>query len=347
MSFHSLRFALILAGILVLFWLFMGYLLPIGLPFLIGFLLARAAEPATSLLQDRLGFRRKVAVAFSVSAAFVLSLAVLTLLFGTLARQLQHLSSLLPQLETALQQGTGAVRDRMLQLSLRLPGTFGEISAGWTQRLFSNSSAIVEQALLQIPRLATRLLSSLSQGLFGTITGVISAYMIAGRLPALRCWLQAHQGPQWQQRWLPALQALRKALGGWLLAEAKLAGIAFGTMLIGFFLLRIDHSLLLAGLTTLVDAFPILGVGTVLVPWALVCLLQDDLVRGVGLLAIYAVIWLSRSILEPKLVGKGLGLDPLVTLIAMYAGWKLWGIPGMLLSPILALTATQVLKQLQ
>lgn len=347
MSFSPFQSILIFAGIFVVFWLFIGYLLPIGLPFLIGFLLARAAEPATALLQDRLHFRRKAAAACSVSAAFLLSLAVLILLFGFVARQLQHLADLLPQLEEVLYQGTAALRDWLLRLSHRLPGTLGEVAAGWTARLFSDSSTMMEQALLQIPKLATRLLSSLSQGLFGLVTGIISAYMIADRLPLLRRWLEDHQSAQWQQRWLPALKAMRKALGGWLLAEAKLACLAFGGMLLGFFLLRIENSLLWAGLITLVDAFPILGVGTILVPWSLVCLLQDDLVRGIGLLAIYGVIWLSRSILEPKLVGKGLGLDPLVTLIVMYTGWKLWGIPGMLLSPILALTATQILKQLR
>jgi predicted PurR-regulated permease PerM len=103
--------------------------------------------------------------------------------------------------------------------------------------------------------------------------------------------------------------------------------------------------LVLAGLIAIVDAFPILGVGTVLIPWALICLLRRQTVRGIGLLAVYAVVWLARSILEPKLVGKGLGLDPLVTLVAIYAGWKLWGIGGMLLAPILALTVAQVLTQ--
>jgi predicted PurR-regulated permease PerM len=114
---------------------------------------------------------------------------------------------------------------------------------------------------------------------------------------------------------------------------------------VGFWLLGISRSLVLAGLIAILDAFPVLGVGTVLIPWALLCLLREETIRGIGLLALYAVVWLSRSILEPRLIGKGLGLDPLVTLMAIYAGWKLWGISGMLLAPILALTVAQVLTQ--
>jgi predicted PurR-regulated permease PerM len=141
------------------------------------------------------------------------------------------------------------------------------------------------------------------------------------------------------------LATLKKSISGWMFAEVKLAILGFGLMAVGFWLLGISRSLVLAGLIAILDAFPVLGVGTVLIPWALLCLLREETIRGIGLLALYAVVWLSRSILEPRLIGKGLGLDPLVTLMAIYAGWKLWGISGMLLAPILALTVAQVLTQ--
>ena len=89
------------------------------------------------------------------------------------------------------------------------------------------------------------------------------------------------------------------------------------------------------------DALPVLGTGTVLVPWSLVCLLQGDTVRGIGLLGVYAAASLTRSVLEPRFIGRQLGLDPLVTLLAMYAGYRLWGLAGMILAPLLAVTVTQ------
>ena len=123
----------------------------------------------------------------------------------------------------------------------------------------------------------------------------------------------------------------------------KLMAVTFGVMSVGFLLLRIPYGLLWAAAVALVDAFPVLGTGTVLVPWSLVCFLQGDSARGIGLLGIYGAATLIRSALEPKLVGKHLGLDPLVTLIALYAGYKLWGLLGMLLAPLLAVAATQVI----
>ena len=95
-------------------------------------------------------------------------------------------------------------------------------------------------------------------------------------------------------------------------------------------------------LIALVDAIPVLGTGTVLIPWSAVYLIQGQHIRAIGLLGIYVVAFLSRSILEPRLVGRQLGLDPLMTLVALYVGYRIWGFAGMLLSPLLCVAATEL-----
>jgi len=100
--------------------------------------------------------------------------------------------------------------------------------------------------------------------------------------------------------------------------------------------------LLWAFLIALVDAIPMLGTGTVLVPWSLLCFLQGNPVRGVGLLGLYVTAMLVRSALEPRVVGRQLGINPLLTLAALYAGFRLWGVTGMILAPIITVTATQL-----
>ena len=135
---------------------------------------------------------------------------------------------------------------------------------------------------------------------------------------------------------------MKHAVWGWLLAQCKLMGVTFVILLLGFVLLRIPYAVFWALGVSLVDAFPVLGTGTVLLPWSLVCLLQGDSPRAIGILGIYVAASLIRSALEPKLVGRHLGLDPLITLMALYAGYKLWGIGGMILAPMLAVTATQI-----
>ena len=347
MSRKMIHFVFFLALSLAAIWLFMGYLLPIGLPFALGMLLALAAEPAVGLLNRHFHLPRSGASGIAVSVVFVLSATVVTFLLALAMRQSQQLVGVLPQLVDTISQAMTQLQQWLSELSASLPSSLRPLAQELTESFFSSGNKLFEQTAMQIPKLATGLLGAVSKGMLGLITGIISAYMISGRMPALKRWWQTHQPERWQERWLPALQTIKKALSGWVVAELKLALTAFVIMLAGFFILGMDRALFLAAIITLVDAFPILGVGTVLAPWALVCFLQGQTARGIGLLAVYATVWLVRSILEPKLIGKGLGLDPLVTLITIYAGWKLWGIAGMLLAPILALTATQVLKQLE
>ena len=331
---------------LILGWLCIRYLLPICLPFLLGAVLALGAEPVLTVLSGKAKLSRKIASPIAVIFVFVLTGTILVLVLGAFMRQLTLLQTALPQIEQAARDGMTLLQNWLLNLARRLPGGFGAALA----RLAENNntgSLLTQQAMEKIPRLVAGAVEYLSAGIFGLITGIIAACMISIRLPELKQRLQKILPPVWQTKHLPALQNIRSALGGWLLAQLKLAGITFILLLAGFLLLRIPNSFLFALLVTVLDAFPVLGVGTILIPWSGVCLLQNNTVTGFGLLGLYGIIWLLRSILEPKLVGKGIGLDPLVTLASIYAGWQLLGIVGMLLAPIFALAAVQAVKAIR
>lgn len=347
MSRNFTHFCLTAVAIAVLVWLTGKFLLPIALPFLLGLWLALGAEPVVRLLHDRLRFPRWAATALAVTVVFLVTVMVLVLLLGLLMRQLTRLQDVLPQLEEAIIQGLQLLRQWVQNLAQRLPGGLKSTLEEMLENSFSDNSPLAQRVMEKIPQLISRLASRLSSGLFGLLTGIISGYMISGRLPKLKENLRNSLPESWRTRYLPALKGMRKALGGWLFAQLKLAAVAFVLLLAGFWLLRIQNKLLLAALVTLVDAFPVLGVGTVLIPWSLVCLLQGNYAHGLGLLAVYGAIWLIRSVLEPKLVGKGLGLDPLLTLVAIYAGWQLLGIAGMLLAPIFTMAAVHLWKALK
>ena len=150
-----------------------------------------------------------------------------------------------------------------------------------------------------------------------------------------------------QNRYVQALFRIRKTVWGWAKAQGKLIAVTYGIVAAGFLLLRIPYAPLWAFLVALLDAFPILGTGAVLVPWSLISFLQGNNLQAFGLLGVYALVTITRTVLEPRLVGAQLGLDPLVTLVCFYAGFRLWGILGMILAPMLAVTAVQLtsLKQ--
>ena len=341
----TVQTVLILALSMVFLWFFFRCLLPVCLPFLLGTALALLAEPAVNWLFQKCRLKRTAATAIGVSAVFLLIATLLTLLSSVLLRQLGQLEGFWPQLETGLTQAVEGLRQWLQALAPRMPAGIHRLLDRLTQDLLSDGSALLSNLAARLPQVATGLLGNLSEGLFGLITGILSGYMLSARLPRLRQWLKSKLPPQWTETCLTAVQGLKKTLGGWLMAELKLALVAFGLLLIGLWLLRIRHSLTLAALITLVDAFPILGVGTVLLPWGILCLARSDRLLGFGLLGLYGVIWLTRSVLEPRLLGKGLGLDPLVTLLCIYGGFRLWGLGGMLLVPILAMIFSQMLRK--
>jgi predicted PurR-regulated permease PerM len=105
--------------------------------------------------------------------------------------------------------------------------------------------------------------------------------------------------------------------------------------------LGIRYALLWGILVALVDALPVLGTGAVLIPWSLISFLESNSPRALGLLGLYAIVALTRSVLEPRLVGKQLGLDPLLTLACLYAGFQLWEVAGMIFAPLLAVAIRQ------
>ena len=123
-------------------------------------------------------------------------------------------------------------------------------------------------------------------------------------------------------------------MGSYLKAYGILILITSIELFIGFTILGINNAILLAILIALIDIFPILGTGTVVIPWAIISLIQGNFFRGIGLAIIYIVVLLVRQIIEPRIVGAQLGQHPVVTLIAIYIGFLWMGVFGMILLPI-------------
>ena len=321
---------------------FVKYLLPLFLPFLLGAALAMAAEPLVAFLSQRLKLRRAFAAGIGISAAFGLLSSLVLLICAFLLRELRNLAGVLPELEQTVNQGLNTADQYLTALTHRIPGELGDVLTRNVDSLFSGSSAVLGRIGDFLLKTASGVLSHVPNGALGFAAGVLSSFMISAKLPKIRRRLTQWLPPAKMEPILSALKRLKTALGGWLKAQLKLSAVTFCLSWVGLFLLGIPRAPLWALGIGLVDAFPILGTGTVLVPWSMLSFLQGDNLLAFGLLALYAVAALSRSILEPKLLGKQLGLDPLITLMALYVGFRLWSIPGMILAPILAVAVAQL-----
>ena len=337
----TLRISSLLSAFFLV-WLAIRYFLPLFFPFLLGTFLALSAEPMVRFLHRKLHIPRSVSSAIGVSTAFSLLSILLLCLCAFVVRELGNLSSVLPDLGQTAKNGFSLIQSWLLRLSERTPESLQPVLEQNVNRFFSDGNALLDKATGYLLGLAGTILSHLPDSAFGLGTAFVSAFLISAKLPRIRRWLLRRTPGNWLRWWSNALKQTRRVCGGWLTAQCKLVGVSFLILFLGLVILQIPYALLWAAAICLVDAFPVLGTGTVLLPWSLVCLLQEDTARAIGLVSVYVVITLTRSMLEPKLLGHHLGLDPLAALIALYVGFRLWGIAGMIFAPILTVIAIQL-----
>lgn len=327
-------------GALALFglWLAARYLLPWAAPFLVAFALATLIEPAVGWL-SRHGWRRS-------AAAGLMSVLLLGLLIRGLAAIAAWLAS--------------AVADFALQapalvenLSLRARELESwALSAAPESAREALSSALdslrngLSRAPAELSRSALEGLGKLAQAgpgvLLFAVTAGIGSYFFSAAFPRVLAFLAAQLPRRQRDRLRELGQDLRGSFGGFLRAQLILMTMTFFELLLAFLLLGIKKPVGLAALTALVDALPVFGTGTVLVPWALYALLLGEFSLGLGLLITWGLVNLVRSCVQAKLLGDQIGLDPLASLIAIYVGWRVWGVWGMLLFPLLLVTLQQL-----
>ncbi len=313
-------------------WLGVRYVLPVSLPFLLGALVALAAEPVVRFGMNRCHLPRGAATGIGVALTLVMTAALVSLGAAALVRELGHLAGTIPNLE----EGAEVLEDWLISVADKTPEGVRPMAQRTVLELFDGGSAVFQQVTDRIPGAVSGIVSGVGSSLLGIGTGIVSSFLISARLPQIREFITSHLPQSWFETWLPALRRCKGGLFGWAKAQGKLFLLVWGIVGLGLTLLRIPYGLFWAALIAMVDAVPMLGTGLVLGPWAAVRFLRGDTVQGIGLLCVYGGAALTRTVLEPRLVGRQLGLDPLVTLLALYVGFRIWGVAGLLLAPVLA-----------
>ena len=314
------------------------FLVPVLLPFLVGWLAARAVRVPARRVAGLLRLpQRGVAVVLMLG-----SLTVLALLAGYGSRrlllELKHfLGRLLEEnggFYGAVENGLSFMRGQLQRLSGGRE--VGELGRQMEEMLIRVAGDLLSSLSAGVSGLAGRLLTSLPTALLVSVITVVSGvyFCLEGEEMGERLGEMLPQSlqarlPLWKKR-------MGSLLRHYLRTYFLLLLITLGALLLGFVILGVPYPLLLATLTALVDLLPVLGVGVVLVPWAILLFLQKEVATGAGLLILYGVMLILRQVLEPRLLGKSLGVHPLLALFAGFAGLKLFGIAGMILGPMAA-----------
>jgi sporulation integral membrane protein YtvI len=302
-------------------------------PFIIAFLLASLMEPIIRLLMKRARFSRKAAAPLVLLLVLFLLGFIITMVILKLISELKSLSPFIPGFFNDLFNNITVLINKSTDAYSWLPpeitGNLGSLVSNISSTLVKFANSIVKSAFA--------IGFSIPEAVIFIISTIVSTYFLSSDRDRILVFFRS----QLPESWLKEVSGLKNdmfsALFGYLRAQLILMSITFTELYIGFSLIHIKYSLLLAFFISIIDALPILGTGTVLVPWGVYSLIFGDIRMGASILILYVVVLIIRQLIEPKIVGNQIGVYPLVTLIAMYIGLKIFGVLGLILGPITVL----------
>ena len=221
--------------------------------------------------------------------------------------------------------------------ALRLPaGEKSELFRAHLKAMLTDAAKrLFDELASALPGFAAKIAGAIPSAMFFFVVAVFSGVYFSASGERLWRRLLTRLPKKWAAFLSRRGQNAGALLQKYIRAYLCLFLISFGILLCGFWILGLDYAFLAALLVALADLLPLIGVGTVLVPWAILELLCQNYSLGFGLLILFLVATLARQIAEPHLIGKTLGVHPLLSLAAGYAGWKLAGVGGLLLAPLL------------
>lgn len=322
-------------------WAAIRWVLPWAAPFLLAGALAWLLEPLVVLLTVRCRLPRRLAAAACTLGAAGGGLALGALVLRRVWYELTLLAGRLPDLLSAGAELAELAEGWLYRLLVALPPQWRERAVRGVEAAADSLTALPVRLGERLLSLAAGALSALPEAGLFLMTAVLATYFLSAGRPGL-----AAAAAQLPPRWRGRLDRWRRVAGGaavcWLRAQGLLMLATFGQVSLGLLLLGAEPAVLRGALTALVDALPILGSGAVLLPWAAWALLTGDGGLGVGLGVLYGAVTLTRSLLEPRLVGRRAGLPSLLALMSMYAGFRALGVVGMILAPVAAAAAWQL-----
>lgn len=327
------KFIIFLTSILAIY---IGFKISIFyIPFLIAFALSLLIEPLIKFCMKHFKLKRK----FSAILIFIIILSVIIglIVWGaiTLFTEVTNFLGNINFYIDKISSGSQGLINKFNFDKIKLSDEIKTI-------LQNSSSDVINTASNWIKNILNALLNTITSiptiGLYIVITILALYFMCTDKIYMLDQ-LEHHLPEKWVKNLNKHIKAIAKSLGCYLKAQMKLVLISFIISLIGLYIfsisgMNIKYPLMIAIGIAIVDALPIFGSGTVMVPWAIISAFNGDIRLGIAILVLWIIICVVRQIIEPKIVSGQIGIHPIFTLIAMYTGFKFLGFIGMFVGPI-------------
>lgn len=236
------------------------------------------------------------------------------------------------------------VREFVMGIVAKLPRGLGATVSNYVSDFFNNlstESSVIDMEMLSAPLSgAWSVVKGIPSAFLSVLVTIISCVFMTSEYDLIKNMILDMLTESKGKKLVSSKQTVTRGISKLVKAYATLMLITFGEMFLGLNLMKLigvyegGYIAIIAFVTCIVDIIPVLGTGTVLIPWAVYNLVMGNVGLGIGLLVLYAVITVLRQILEPKLVANQAGLPAIATIMAMFIGARLFGAFGILLLPL-------------
>lgn len=318
-------------SILVLYLFLKFNILGLMAPFIVAWLLASLLNPFVTILHRNLRIPRGIGTLLSMATILTAFFGFLTFLIRQLWVQIVSFADAFPIYKEEIFSFLDLleVKFQIFTANLPMPEAFNSLD-GVIKQLLDYMSTFLNGLVKTI----YGVISGVPNGLFFVIIMLISTFFMTKDNAKIRGFVKA-QVPNHVLMKIGMLRCgLRSALGGYVKTQLILMTYTFSICLIGLSIIRVEYTLLIALGIAVFDAIPMFGSGAILIPWGIYNLILGNLPVGIGLLCIYGLIIFVRQVMEPKVLSNQIGVYALVTVMAMYIGFRLLGVLGIIIGPV-------------
>lgn len=314
------------------------------MPFVIGWIISAIASPMVNWLEKRFNIVKKLGSALIV--ILVIGLIVTGIYFAIsrivieVGDLVKNIPEMYAQLESGLRQIGGTLSGLFEKLPMGIQNGWNSFMANLDESMTGIMAKISDPAMAAAGNFAKRL----PFYLISVIVAILSAYFFTIQREDVLKWMKKIAPESVEKRMTLVMDNLRYALGGYFKAQFKIMGVVFLILVVGFAVLGIRYFVLVAFLISFLDFLPFFGTGTAMIPWGIYKFLMGDYKTAIILVVLYAITQIIRQLLQPKLVGDSVGMNPLVTLLLLYVGYRLGSVFGMILSVPIGMVLINMLQ---
>lgn len=335
---QTITFVVFYALMGALLYFLLRYVFSWLLPFILGVVIAALMRPVTLHITKKSRIKEKSAALFVMIFFYLVAIAMISLFMTIIIAQLYELLIQVPDLyEQSIAPLFTRFSDWVYETGKRIAPEMGmEIESFTLAAGDAAQQAAINGSAHLVSWLTAMLMKAPMLALTGIFTVVISI-LTAMNYHQVGNFVRTLIPKKYAKKIFGLQQFLRDTVLQYLKAYTMIMAITFVELCIGLWLLRFEYVFPVAATIAMVDLLPLIGSGSIIVPWGIVLLASGDMVGGIGLLLLFGVIAVVRNIIEPRIVGQQIGLHPIATITAMYAGLKIAGFGGMLVAPVIIL----------